>query len=368
MSDIKVKLADGTIATTCKPSMGYSFAAGTTDGPGAFDFVQSETTSNPFWEFIRNFLHKPSQELRDCHAPKPVLLPTGELEHPYPWDPTVLPLQILQIGRQLTIISVPSEFTTMSGRRMRGAIREILVAGGVLDGADGMVVIAGLANDYSSYVTTFEEYQVQRYEGASTLFGPHTLEAYIQEMSDLARSLTGELPEVDPGTAPDDLLDKQISLLPNALPDVVAIGAKFGGVLKDVSRSVYDLADRPVISASFHSANPRHDLRLEDTFLAVERLAEDNTWERVATDADVDTRFLWSRRVLLSSTATVEWRPADSLRALPSGTYRLVHFGVRKLITGKLAAFKGRSRSFQLRTKAADPASWASLATSRLLA
>ena len=26
---------------TCPPAMGYSFAAGTTDGPGAFDFIQS---------------------------------------------------------------------------------------------------------------------------------------------------------------------------------------------------------------------------------------------------------------------------------------------------------------------------------------
>lgn len=42
------------------------------------------------------------------------------------------------------------------------------------------LVIAGLTNTYSSYVTTFEEYQAQRYEGASTIFGPHTLDAYIQ--------------------------------------------------------------------------------------------------------------------------------------------------------------------------------------------
>ena len=27
---------------TCKPAMGYSFAAGTTDGPGAFDFHQGK--------------------------------------------------------------------------------------------------------------------------------------------------------------------------------------------------------------------------------------------------------------------------------------------------------------------------------------
>jgi neutral ceramidase len=36
---------------------------------------------------------------------------------------------------------------------------------------------------------TFEEFQVQRYAGASTLFGPHTLEAYQQEYYKLAFAL-----------------------------------------------------------------------------------------------------------------------------------------------------------------------------------
>lgn len=36
------------------------------------------------------------------------------------------------------------------------------------------VVIAGPANTYGHYVTTREEYSVQRYEGASTLYGPCT--------------------------------------------------------------------------------------------------------------------------------------------------------------------------------------------------
>ena len=47
-------------------------------------------------------------------------------------------------------------------------------------GYDVVVVIAGLSNTYSSYVATREEYQAQRYEGSSTIFGPHTLDAYIQ--------------------------------------------------------------------------------------------------------------------------------------------------------------------------------------------
>lgn len=48
------------------------------------------------------------------------------------------------------------------------------------------VVIAGLTNTYSSYVTTREEYAAQRYEGASTIFGPSTLDAYIQAIISIA--------------------------------------------------------------------------------------------------------------------------------------------------------------------------------------
>lgn len=38
-------------------------------------------------------------------------------------------------------------------------------------GDDAYVVIAGPANTYAHYVATQEEYSVQRYEGASTIFG-----------------------------------------------------------------------------------------------------------------------------------------------------------------------------------------------------
>jgi hypothetical protein len=46
---------------------------------------------------------------------------------------------------------------------------------------DGLhLVIAGLTNTYASYITTPEEYAAQRYEGGFTLYGQHTLDAYIQ--------------------------------------------------------------------------------------------------------------------------------------------------------------------------------------------
>jgi neutral ceramidase len=42
--------------------------------------------------------------------------------------------------------------------------------------------LAGLSNTYTHYITTFEEYEKQRYEAASTIYGPHTLLAYLQQV------------------------------------------------------------------------------------------------------------------------------------------------------------------------------------------
>jgi neutral ceramidase len=61
--------------------------------------------------------------------------------------------------------------------------------------------MAAYANDYSQYVTTKEEYDMQHYEGASNLFGPFTLHAYQQEFRKLSIALrTGK--QVGPGPWP----------------------------------------------------------------------------------------------------------------------------------------------------------------------
>lgn len=59
--------------------MGYSFAAGTTDGPGEFDFKQATVTSNIMWNIIRDFVSKPTEDDIECHYPKPILLATGRV-------------------------------------------------------------------------------------------------------------------------------------------------------------------------------------------------------------------------------------------------------------------------------------------------
>ena len=52
------------------------------------------------------------------------------------------------------------------------------------------VVLAGLTNSYADYIATYEEYQAQRYEAASTIYGPHTLSAYIHLFSQLATAMS----------------------------------------------------------------------------------------------------------------------------------------------------------------------------------
>lgn len=331
------------VVKTCPAAMGFAFAAGTTDGPGAFDFKQGDDKGNAFWKLVRNFLKTPGKEQEDCQSPKPILLDTGEMNMPYEWAPSILPLQILRIG-QLVILSVPGEFTTMAGRRLRDAVRTVLTSGenGEFDN-NVHVVIAGLTNTYSQYVTTFEEYEVQRYEGASTLFGPHTLAAYIQEFQKLATALiSGQT--VEPGPQPPDLLDKQISLLRPVVMDGTPPGVKFGDVSSDVPKnSTFKRGD--TVTVVFWSACPRNDLLTEGTYALVEILHGQDSWVPVHDDDDFCLRFKWSRPSKLStrSHATIEWRIPETAA---SGVYRIKHFGASKGFMSAVRHFTGSSSAF----------------------
>ena len=100
--------------------------------------------------------------------------------------------------------ALPGEFTVMSGRRMRNMLKQAAAGYPVSN-----VALSGLNNMYTHYVTTPEEYGGQRYEAASTIFGPNTLNAYLEQYEMLlAALLTGG--SVSPGPTPDDLLDDQV--------------------------------------------------------------------------------------------------------------------------------------------------------------
>ncbi|CAL9084382.1 unnamed protein product [Musa textilis] len=331
------------VVKTCPAAMGFAFAAGTTDGPGAFDFKQGDDKGNPFWKLVRNLLKTPSKEQVACQQPKPILLDTGEMDLPYEWAPAILPVQIIRIG-QVVILCVPGEFSTMAGRRLRDAVRTVLTSDGNGEFDSNVhIVIAGLSNTYSQYVTTYDEYQIQRYEGASTLYGPQTLSGYIQEFKKLASALLdGKIIESD--LQPPDLLDKQISFLPPVVMDTTPYGVKFGDVSTDVpENSTFGPGD--MVSATFWSACPRNDLLTEGTFSLAEILDGSSTWVPAYDDDDFSLRFKWSRPSRLSahSHATIEWRIPETVAA---GVYRLRHSGASKSLFGKIRHFTGTSRAF----------------------
>ncbi|HEX6591605.1 MAG TPA: neutral/alkaline non-lysosomal ceramidase N-terminal domain-containing protein [Moraxellaceae bacterium] len=102
--------------------------------------------------------------------------------------PSVLPLQILRLG-SLALVCAPGEFTTTAGRRLRESVQAVLQQQGV-----AQVLLCTYCNEYMGYVTTFEEYQEQAYEGGHTVFGQWTLAAFQTLFGRLATEL-GKTPD-----------------------------------------------------------------------------------------------------------------------------------------------------------------------------
>ncbi|XP_076257941.1 neutral ceramidase-like isoform X2 [Rhynchophorus ferrugineus] len=232
-----VQLENGTTHTVkgCLPAMGYGFAAGTTDGPGEFDFKQGADTENPFWDLVRDLIFPPTPEDIDCHFPKPILLATGRIKVPYSWQPDIVSTQILMLG-SFGLIGVPGEFTTMAGRRLRNVVKDAIISNG--GDNDTEVVIAGLSNTYTSYITTYEEYQLQRFEGAATIFGPHTHQIYLNIYKGLAEALI-QNKTVEDGPVPEDLdKSKLLSLITPVLFDTSGWFWNFGDVIIQPPASV----------------------------------------------------------------------------------------------------------------------------------
>jgi neutral ceramidase len=75
------------------------------------------------------------------------------------------------MGNRISPCHVRTHLNLARVWNIRNTVRAKLISSGVLDNS-AYVVIAGPSNVYSHYVTTREEYTVQRYEGASTLYGP----------------------------------------------------------------------------------------------------------------------------------------------------------------------------------------------------
>lgn len=358
-SNFTFQLSNGSSVTTCAAALGYSFAAGTTDGPGGFDFKQNNSGSpnaNPLWSLLRDFMHEPTEEQKQCHAPKPILLDVGELQKPYPWSPNIADIQLLRVGQFFIIVS-PGEASTMSGRRWKQAIAASVTKLSLTDSEEPIVVLGGPANSYTHYITTEEEYAIQRYEGASTLYGPQTLNAYINLTTRYLPYLSATPPilPLPPGPSPPINTNRSLSLITDVLFDNPPIFKSFGQVITDVHSAPYYLGEKATVK--FVGANPRNDLRLEKTYAAVEQFqlgGGDEGWTPIRDDSDWSLLFEWRRESTLLGTSevTITWEIEGSDQSvsstLPGGWFRIRYFGASKTITSDIVQFEGLSGEFKV--------------------
>ncbi|WP_281555967.1 neutral/alkaline ceramidase [Thalassomonas sp. RHCl1] len=322
-------------SSTCDAALGYAFAAGTEDGKGPDWFHEGDNSANPLFTMVTSLIAVAPDSLRECHAEKEILLATGLVE-PVPWTPDVLPLQLLKIGR-LAVVALPSEITTMAGRRLMATVKAELA------GEVDHVVLSGLANTYAGYVSTREEYAAQHYEGGHTIFGPHTLAGYQQEFTKLARAIKQNT-QVDAGPALRELADQQLTFQTGVVLDNTPIFTSFGDVHQQVN-SNYGKGQTAFVS--FWTGHPKNDLKTQSTYLEVQRKVA-GSWQKVADDNDWETFYRWKRidPVWGSSRAEISWNiPADA----PSGEYRILHYGAYKNgWTGNIHHFTGKSKSFNV--------------------
>lgn len=324
--------------TTCPSAFGYSFAAGSTeDGGGNPLFHEGMKIRNAMIDGTvkRLFqLPEPSDRCRECQAEKAVLIAAGEMDPP--GQTQILPLTLARIG-QLTLVVVPSEFTTMAGRRLRETVAD------VLGESSRHVVLVGYANDYGGYVTTREEYATQQYEGGHTLFGPWTLAAYRQEFTKLARSLVDGQP-LEPGPSPIDMRGQVPETQLAAPADSLPSKAAFGDVATKAKKS-YRAGD--TVEVGFWSGDPRNDFKTGNNYLAVQR-EDAGAWVTVATDNDWSTRCRWVKNEEDPSESqfVVAWTIPGN--ATP-GEYRITHQGTYLDASGAVQELSGESRIFKVK-------------------
>lgn len=350
----------------CPSAMGYSFAAGSTEDGGGHPLFREGMTKRD--GFVDSMLRaaaagpEPTEEFRNCHAPKPILLATG-LTRPPQHEQTIT-LGLVRIG-QLVLIAGSGEFTTMSGRRIREAVAT------AMDRDPKHVVFAGYANDFSGYVTTFEEYQSQQYEGAHTLFGPWTESGHRQEFVRLARAMKGNL-LIEVTAQPEDMRRRVTNSWRDGPDEAHPTDGRFGDLVTQPQK-VCVVGD--LVTAVFWTGRPSNGYARGQRYFTIERLTSDDSdqWEPVLRDGQWDATCQWQQMIveteeerkkrLAAAKATaytlntkpqdptpepfqviIQWSvPSDT----PTGTYRIVHHG-RFKANGKVEFFDATSSAFEV--------------------
>ncbi|MCX5848800.1 MAG: neutral/alkaline non-lysosomal ceramidase N-terminal domain-containing protein [Deltaproteobacteria bacterium] len=154
-----------------RPVVGCALAAGADDGPSpVISKLPWLRQGSPRWFFTNSCQgHK-----RNLAGPlQNIFLPKNDFPHQ-------LLLQMIQINDVL-LLPLPFETTKEAGVRIAEQCRDKLLS----EKLQSFVVIS-CANGYYGYVTTPEEYSIQRYEGGHTLYGPQTQPFLAKQLSKMA--------------------------------------------------------------------------------------------------------------------------------------------------------------------------------------
>jgi neutral ceramidase len=100
--------------------------------------------------------------------------------------PKAAPIGVYRLGN-LALATLPGEFTTLLGERIRGHVAKNLTPK-IMPPPD-RIVLLGLAGGHVSYMTTPEEYEAQHYEGAQNLYGAAVGPLVAAELGNLAQQL-----------------------------------------------------------------------------------------------------------------------------------------------------------------------------------
>ncbi|MBB3046999.1 neutral ceramidase [Litorivivens lipolytica] len=267
-----------------------------------------------------------------CQAEKPVLLPRGDKD---------LPFQLFRVGN-FALLGLPWEVTTMAARRIRSLLLEELAA----EGIDNLV-IAGLVNNYVHYLTTREEYASQQYEGASTLYGPWTQAAVAQESLRLARAMVNGDAQPD-APATGERADLTLVAGPTESPHHEGDPGK----VTLQPPSIVSAGD--ILQTRFVVGHPGNDLRIQQSYVTVERMQADGSWQTVVEDRSPELIYEWEalvqpplalERPLTSSggTALVIW---NIPRNAAAGTYRIRVEGASRVLSAEASSYEAITETF----------------------
>ena len=333
---------------------GQMTAAGAVADRGAFglaEFTGSEEGRGPLFDVT----HQP---LEGVNSPVANGAQGQKLATPLPVDvPTAVPLMAVRIGDR-AVVSVPGEMTVEMGRRVRAATLAAARPSGV-----AATIVSGLANEYTSYFTTPEEFDAQHYEGAATIYGRASSVA-IQEA---LVGLTSALAQGKPAPPPYDF-DPTNGASPAA--DPFPAGAASGSIVAQPVAAAARLGhpelawtggprgfDRPLDTA-FVTIQRRETVRVKARRRPHRRRRHAPAYAGrvrhrwVAADSDLGLRVLW--RVDAKGRYTARWEvplsaPAGSYRfVVTANRYRLVSRAFRVTPSSALTVSREGGRGLRL--------------------